>query len=117
MISVDTNILLHAQNADCPEHEAAREFLVNIAPSQDVAICELVLVELYLLLRNPAVVRTPLGPAEAAEMCREYRGNPLWRLIENAPGWKESGPPPERRGSHADASSIFGWPGPSSTTA
>lgn len=85
MISVDTNILLYAVNADCPEHEAARDFLTGIAPSQNVAICELVLVEFYLLLRNPAVVQRPLGPAEAAEMCRSYRGNPRWRLIESAP--------------------------------
>jgi len=85
MISIDTNILLYAQNADCPEHEPARDYLLGLAQSQDVAICELVLVELYLLLRNPAVIRQPLGPSEAAEMCRSYRGNPRWRLIENAP--------------------------------
>lgn len=80
-----TNILLYAQNADCPEHEPAWDYLLGIAQSQGVAICELVLVELYLLLRNPAVIRQPLGPSEAAEMCRRYRGNPRWRLIENAP--------------------------------
>ena len=85
MISVDTNILLYAQNANCPEHGAARDYLLGIARSQDVALCELVLVELYLLLRNPAVVRKPLGSADAAEICQGYRGNPRWRLIENAP--------------------------------
>ena len=47
-----TNILLYAQNADCPEHEPAWDYLLGIAQSQDVAICELVLVELYLLLRT-----------------------------------------------------------------
>ena len=88
MISVDTNILLYAQNADCPEHGAARGFLLEIAERQDVAICELVLVELYLLLRNPAVLRQPLRAGEAAKMCRGYRDNPLWRLIENAPVMK-----------------------------
>ena len=85
MISVDTNILLYAQNADCPENGAARDFLLEIAQSQDVVICELVLVELYLLLRNPAVLRQPLGPVEAAAMCRGYRNHPLWRLVESAP--------------------------------
>jgi toxin-antitoxin system PIN domain toxin len=85
MISVDTNILLYAQNADCPENGTARAFLEGIAESQDVAICELVLVELYLPLRNPAVRSEPLGPAAAAEMCRAYREDPRWRLIENAP--------------------------------
>jgi toxin-antitoxin system PIN domain toxin len=85
MISVDTNILLYAQNADCPEHGAAWAFLEEIGPRQDVAICELVLVELYLLLRNPAVVKQPLEPGEAAEVCRGYRSNPRWRLIDSAP--------------------------------
>ncbi len=85
MISVDTNILLYAQNSDCREHAAARRFLDGIARNQDVVICELVLVELYLLLRNPAVVRQPLESTAAAEMCHRYRSNPLWRLVENAP--------------------------------
>lgn len=85
MISVDTNILLYSQNADCPENGAARGFLQEIAGSQDVVICELVLVELYILLRNPAVLPRALGPGDAAATCRAYRSNPLWRLVENAP--------------------------------
>ena len=85
MISVDTNILLYAQNADCPENGPARGFLQELAGSQDVVISELVLVELYILLRNPAVLPRPLGPGEAADTCRSYRTNPRWRLVENAP--------------------------------
>jgi toxin-antitoxin system PIN domain toxin len=50
-----------------------------------VAICQLVLVELYQLLRNPAVLERPLGADEAAEICQAYRRNPRWALIENAP--------------------------------
>ena len=85
MISVDTNILLYAQNADCPEHPAAHQFLTGIADRDDVAICELVLVELYLLLRNPAVLGSPLLGSQAVAVCRAFRTNPNWRLIENAP--------------------------------
>ena len=48
-------------------------------------VCELVLVELYMLLRNPAVVARPLGAKAAAAVCRAYRRHPRWRLVENAP--------------------------------
>ena len=84
MISVDTNILLYAQNADCAENSAALDFVGHLGSRDDVVICELVLVELYLLLRNPTVLASPLGPDEAVDVCRAYRSNPRWRLVENA---------------------------------
>ncbi len=85
MLSLDTNILVYAQNSDCQEHVRAFAFVADCADRDDIAICELVLVELYLLLRNPAVISTPLPAAEAASVCRSYRRNPRWRLVENAP--------------------------------
>lgn len=85
MISIDTNILLYACNQDCSEHPRAFGFLTSCGERDDVAICELVLVELYILVRNPAVVETPLSAAAATDVCRAYRRNPHWRLLENAP--------------------------------
>lgn len=85
MRSIDTNVLLYAQNQDCPEHGAAIAFLTGCANRDDVAICELVLLELYQLLRNPAVVSQPLDAPEAAEVCQTFRRNRRWALIENAP--------------------------------
>lgn len=85
MLSIDANILLYAQNRDCPEHDAAAAFLIECAGRTDVAVCELVLMELYQLLRNPAVVTRPLDGAEAAEVCQAFRRNRRWALIENAP--------------------------------
>ena len=85
MLSIDTNLLVYAQNADCPEHNAAFDYVVECADRDDVVICELVLVELYILLRNPVVVSSPLSPGDAVSVCRSYRQNPRWRLIENAP--------------------------------
>jgi uncharacterized protein len=85
VISIDTNILLYAQNRDCAEHAAAVTFLGECARRDDVAICELVLVELYQLLRNPAVLERPLGAPEAVEVCQAFRSNPRWALLENAP--------------------------------
>ncbi len=85
MLSIDTNVLLYAQNQDCPEHAAATAFLVECADRTDVAVCELVLMELYQLLRNPAVVMQPLDGPEAAGICQTFRRNLRWALIENAP--------------------------------
>ena len=85
MISIDTNILLHAYNADSAAHERAFTFLASCARRDDVAICELVLVELYVLLRNPAVLQRTLEAEQAAAVCQTYRGNPHWRLLENGP--------------------------------
>lgn len=84
MISIDTNLLLYSLNRDCPEHGAARAFLETSAGRRDVAIAELALVELYVLLRNPAVVRSPLGAREAASLCQVFRRHPHWGLIESA---------------------------------
>ncbi|HEY8471997.1 MAG TPA: TA system VapC family ribonuclease toxin [Natronosporangium sp.] len=85
MLSIDTNILLYASNQDCAENAAATAFLAECAHRNDVAICELVLVELYQLLRNPAVLERPLSAPDAVEICQAYRRNPRWALIENAP--------------------------------
>ncbi len=85
MLSIDTNLLLYAHNRDCPEHAAARAFIDDCAARSDVAICELVLVELYQLLRNPAVLSKPLNAPDAAEVCLAWRNNPRWAVIESAP--------------------------------
>lgn len=85
MLSIDTNILLYARNRDCPEHVSARVFIEQCAERDDVAICELVLLEFYQLLRNPAVLASPLSAPDAAAICRTYRNNSRWALIENAP--------------------------------
>jgi uncharacterized protein len=84
MISIDTNILLYGLNRDCPEHAAARAFLAACAGRTDVAVAELVLVELYVLLRNPAVVRKPLEAAAAASLCQTFRRHPRWALVDTA---------------------------------
>jgi len=84
VISIDTNLLLYAFNRDCVEHQGARAFLGALSSRRDVAIAELVLVELYVLLRNPAVVRTPLGPSEAAALGQAFRRHPRWALVDTS---------------------------------
>lgn len=83
MISFDTNLLLYSLNQDCAEHRDARAFFTSLptAPGA-VAICELVLVELYVLLRNPAVLKNPLAPADAASLVQAFRQHPTWKLLD-----------------------------------
>lgn len=84
LVSCDTNILLHALNLDSPNHQAAERYLAST--SSNFRICELVLVELYVLLRNPAVFNKPLSGAQAAATCEAFRCNPTWGGVLDQPG-------------------------------
>ncbi len=85
MISFDSNLLVYAANSDAPECPPAREFLISLQARHDVAVCELVLVEVYLKIRNPRILTQPFGAAEAVSFCQAFRGNPNWMLLEHAP--------------------------------
>lgn len=85
MLSIDTNILFAALETTAPHHERARVFIESQSQNESMVICELVLVELYLLLRNPTVVSNPLSAGVAARLIQSFRQNPKWRLVENAP--------------------------------
>ncbi|TLD68651.1 PIN domain-containing protein [Phragmitibacter flavus] len=93
MLSIDTNILLHALNEDSPSHEAAYAWIISIQREENVAISEFILAELYGLLRNPAVSKHPLNGEDAVAVIQTYRHHPLWRLI---------GFPSETRSLHDD---------------
>ncbi|HMH52901.1 MAG TPA: hypothetical protein VK548_21870 [Candidatus Acidoferrum sp.] len=80
-MSIDTNILLPAVETKNGHHVKAAAFLESINARGDVAISELALVELYVLLRNPAVLGKPLTPADAVMVCDEFRRHPAWQII------------------------------------
>ncbi len=82
MTSCDTNILFLALEASRPGHAEARAFLEGVSEDPEFALCELVLVELYVLLRNPVVARRPLAPKAAAGMIRSLRANPRWDILD-----------------------------------
>jgi len=88
MIALDTNVLFPALEASHGNHAAARTFVDGL-PAGEVAICELVLMEIYVLVRNPATCRRPLGSAQAAAVIRRLRTNPNWRLIDYPGGLME----------------------------
>ena len=87
MISFDTNLLLYSLNSDGPEYRDARAFFASL-PSVpgEVVVCELVLIELYVLLRNPAVLQNPLDAADAAALVQSFRQHPGWTLIDHPGG-------------------------------
>jgi predicted nucleic acid-binding protein len=91
MISIDTNILLPAVEADSDDHRSAVAFLETLQDRDDVVISEFILLELYGLLRNPAVLARPLSAARAASTCEAFRQHPRWQVV---------GFPPESRAFH-----------------
>ena len=76
MRSCDTNILFYAFHSGCRENGAARDYLGRVAKDADFLICELVLIELYVLLRNPKLIDRPLTPPEAAGYCQSPAAQP-----------------------------------------
>lgn len=80
-LAFDTNLLFYAVNAGSPFHPAAVVFLASLETDDGVALSELVLVELYRLLRNPVVNDRPLAAAPAAELVETYRRHPHWLLV------------------------------------
>ena len=83
MLSADTNIFVYAADPDSPRHEAARAFLLNCR--EDFAVCQLVLVELYMLLRNPVVFKRPYSASEAAGYCNALAESPHWKCLDYEP--------------------------------
>ena len=85
MISCDTNILFAAFEMSRPGHAVARRFLEAQGESPDFALCELSLLELYVLLRNPATARRPLDATQAAGLARPVASR---ARTAHLPRWK-----------------------------
>lgn len=63
---VDTNVLLYAANADAPEHEAARRFVLAIGRTADPwYLTSGIVYEFLRVATHPKVFPVPLGWREA----------------------------------------------------
>jgi len=91
MISIDTNILFAATDVDHLLHRRAVGFLETLDARNDVVISEFILQEFYILLRNPTVMKPPLSPAAAVDVCESFRRHPRWQVV---------GFPPDSRAFH-----------------
>jgi toxin-antitoxin system PIN domain toxin len=85
MVSLGANIIVYSLNKSMSEHEQARSFLLQLSGRDDVVIAEQILVEVCLLIRNPAVFPYPYSSKEAAQVCEGYRCKPRWMLVESMP--------------------------------
>jgi len=81
MISIDTNILFAAVDGENALHEKAVAFLSSLQRREDVGISEFVLMELYGLLRNAIVLKSPRTAGEAASICETFRHHPYWKVF------------------------------------
>jgi toxin-antitoxin system PIN domain toxin len=82
MMSCDTNVLFAALDSDSVHHASAVAFLNDVRDSEQFGLCELMLVELYGLLRNPMVVRRPQNGAEVARIIHRFRSHPRWLVLD-----------------------------------
>jgi toxin-antitoxin system PIN domain toxin len=82
--SADSNIFLYAADPNSPRHHPARHFLntCGTQKNEEFVVCELVLVEVYMGLRNPAIFKQPYTSAEAAGYCEQLKKNPRWRCVD-----------------------------------
>jgi len=86
IVSADTNLFLYAANPDSPKHEGARRFFEEEGGGKvRFLLCGLVLVELYMQLRNPGVFKKPKTAQEAAAFCDALRSNPAWEFGDYEP--------------------------------
>jgi len=86
ILSADTNLFLYAANPEAPQHESARRFFASEASGgQRFLLCGLVLLEIYMQLRNPAVFKRPRTAREAAAFCEILRINPAWEYADYEP--------------------------------
>ena len=98
MIAVDTNLLFAWLNRDHAWHAAAAAWFKTRQESADLVLCELCLMELYALLRNPTVVRRPLESSAAVRVIQSLRKHPRWEIIDYPGGlmdglWKAAATP------------------------
>ncbi len=85
MISADTNLFIYAADPDSSRHAQALGFFEGLIDDDSFVLCELVMIELYMQLRNPAIFKKPYTAREAAGYCRELKSNPAWRTIDYDP--------------------------------
>lgn len=83
--SADTNLFLYAANPGSPRHEISRQFFEEEITGKRFLLCGLVLMEIYMQLRNPAVFKNPKTAREAAAFCDALRSNPSWEFGDYEP--------------------------------
>jgi hypothetical protein len=85
MIALDTNILVYAYNRHAPEHDRARDVLLNLAESPLWGLPWIVAAEFVAVVTNPRIWK-PVPPAdEALAALGVWLGTPGARLLGETP--------------------------------
>lgn len=82
MVSFDTNVAYEFFDERSPFHAKACQLFDGLSDNPSVIVAEQMLVELYVLLRNPVVTRRPPSPAAAVAAIERIRSNPAWRIVD-----------------------------------
>ena len=82
MVSFDTNVVYPFLNDDSPFRPMLCDLFARLAADDSVVVAEQVLVETYVLLRNPVATRHPPSSAEAIAAIETLRSNPHWRIVD-----------------------------------
>lgn len=85
MIVCVTNLLFPALEVSHASRGPTHAWLESMVMNPDFALCVLVLIEVYTLLRNPVVCTNPLTADEAVRKIDNLRLNPSW-LVLDCPG-------------------------------
>ncbi len=98
MISADTNLFIYAFNRESKVRAKALAFFESVKSRTDFVLCELVLLEVYMALRNPVIFSEPYTAPEAAKQCDALRENGAWQIVDYAPEirnqlWKHAAKP------------------------
>ncbi len=88
MLTADTNLFIHAADPDSIFHDSAKRFFQWVSSeADDFVVCELVLVEVYILLRNPSVFKKPYTATEAAgKHFEDFGFQKVWNPLEESGG-------------------------------
>jgi uncharacterized protein len=82
VIAVDTNLLVHAHQAEASLHPVAKEVVRTLAESPaSWAICFHSLIEFYGIATQPRLWRIASTPAQAIDQIRAWRESPSLRIL------------------------------------
>ena len=86
MLLVDANVLIHAVNADSPNHRESRQWLdAALQGGEPVGFAWVALLAFFRVATNPAVLSDPLTVDEATDQVRAWVGAPGAIVVEPSP--------------------------------
>ncbi|MBN1961612.1 MAG: PIN domain-containing protein [Deltaproteobacteria bacterium] len=87
MITIDTNILVHAHQREASLHQPAAATVKKCAEANmPWGICLHSMIEFYGVVTQPRLWQMPSTPAQALEQIAAWRESPTLRVLGDVPG-------------------------------